>query len=233
MGRGRGAPCVTVRPMTSRTTSAADFLLAPEVQQILKTVFAEPTQTFSRAALAKATRLTPDDVERTQQHLLQSGVLIQHPGQADGEAGPVSANTGFVFYAELRRIALKSFAAAEPLRAMLRAKFKDSVLQAVLLGEDAEGTLTLLIVHGERLPDATAMAAACQKLRGTLGRHLQVHVLSETSFAAHAARIQLAQHLAAGEAMQILAPGETKARAASGRGGLLQAAKARLTAFRL
>ncbi|WP_382322443.1 hypothetical protein ACFJGX_05130 [Hydrogenophaga sp. UC242_50] len=219
--------------MTSRTSSAADFLLAPEVQQILKTVFANPTQPHSRSALAKATRLTPDDVERTQQHLLQSGILIQHPAEADGEAGPVSANTGFVFYAELRRIALKSFAAAEPLRAMLRTKFKDSVLQAVLLGEDAEGTLNLLIVHGERLPDAAAMAAACQKLRGTLGRHLQVHVLSHASFEAHAARTQLARRLASGEAMQILAPGETKAQAPSGRGGLLQAAKARLTAFRL
>lgn len=218
--------------MTSRTSSAADFLLAPEVQQILKTVFAEPHQLFSRSALAKATRLTPEDVERTQQHLLQSGILIQHPAETEGEAGPVSANTGFVFYAELRRIALKSFAAAEPLRAMLRARFKDSVLQAVLLGEDAEGTLTLLIAHGERLPDAAAMATACQKLRGTLGRHLQVHVLSHAAFEAHAARTQLAQRLASGEAVQLLAPGETRARAPSGRGGLLQAAKARLAALR-
>lgn len=218
--------------MTSRTSSAADFLLAPEVQQILKTVFAEPHQRFSRSALAKATRLTPEDVERTQQHLLQSGILIQHPAETEGEAGPVSANTRFVFYAELRRIALKSFAAAEPLRAMLRARFKDSVLQAVLLGEDAEGTLTLLIAHGERLPDAAAMATACQKLRGTLGRHLQVHVLSHAAFEAHAARTQLAQRLASGEAVQLLAPGETRARAPSGRGGLLQAAKARLAALR-
>ncbi len=218
--------------MTSRTSSAADFLLAPEVQQILKTVFAEPHQRFSRSALAKATRLTPEDVERTQQHLLQSGILIQHPAETEGEAGPVSANTRFVFYAELRRIALKSFAAAEPLRAMLRARFKDSVLQAVLLGEDAAGTLTLLIAHGERLPDAAAMAAACQKLRGTLGRHLQVHVLSHAAFEAHAARSQLAQRLASGEAVQLIAPGETKARAPSGRGGLLQAAKARLAALR-
>ncbi len=224
--------------MTSRTSSAADFLLAPEVQQILKTVFAEPTKPYSRSALAKATRLTPDDVERTQQHLLQSGILIQHPAEAeaeaeaDGEAGPVSANTGFVFYAELRRIALKSFAAAEPLRAMLLSRFKDSVLQAVLLGEDAEGTLTLLVVHGERQPDAAAMATACQKLRSTLGRHLQVHVLGHASFEAHAARTRLAQRLASGEAMQIIAPGETKARAPSRRGGLLQAAKARLKAFR-
>lgn len=218
--------------MTFRTSSAADFLLAPEVQQILRTVFAEPTKLYTMSALAKATRLTPDDVERTQQHLLQSGILIQHPTEPDGEAGPVSANTDFVFYPELRRIALKSFAAAEPLRAMLRSKFKDSVLQAVLLGEDAEGTLDLLIVHGERLPDEAAMAAACQKLRGTLGRHLQVHVLSHASFVAHAARTHLVRRLAAGEAVQIIAPGETKAQPGRGRSGLLQIAKARLAALK-
>lgn len=105
--------------------------------------------------------MIPDDVERTQQHLLQCGFLIQHPSDANDEAGPVSAKTGFVIYPEKRRIALKSFAAAEPLRAMLRSKFKDSVLQAVPLGEDAEGTLELLVVHGGRLADEAAMAPAC------------------------------------------------------------------------
>lgn len=218
--------------MTSRTSSAADFLLAPEVQQILKTVFSDPSKQYTRSALAKATRLTPDDVERTQQHLLQSGILIQHPTDANGEAGSVSANTGFVFYPELRRIALKSFAAAEPLRAMLRSKFKDSVLQAVLLGEDAEGTLELLVVHGERLPDEAAMASACQKLRSTLGRHLHVHVMNHASFVAHAARTQLVQRLVAGEAVQILAPGETKAQPGRERNGLLLIARSRLASLK-
>lgn len=76
------------------------------------------------------------------------------------------------------------------------------------------------------------MASACQKLRGTLGRHLQVHVMSHASFVAHAARTRLVQRLAAGEAVQILAPGETKATPSSGRSGLLQIAKAGLAAFK-
>src|SRR5690606_30702458 len=135
-------------PDMALPTSAADFLLAPEVQQLLRVFFAEPDKSFPVKALAKLTRVEPAEVERTQAHLLQCGILSQHPAEADGEAGPVSANTAFVFYRELRGIALKSFAAAEPLRAMLRSKFKDSVLQAVLLGEDAAGALELLIVHG-------------------------------------------------------------------------------------
>lgn len=212
--------------------SAADFLLAPEVQKLLKAVFAEPTKAFSIKALAKLTRLEPAEVERTQAHLLECGILSQHAAEADGEAGPVSANTAFVFYQELRSIALKSFAAAEPLRAMLRAKFKDSVLRAVLLGEDSAGALELLIVHGERIPDAAAMSAACQKLHAALGRHLKVHVLSNAAFAAYATRHQLPQRLANGTAFEIIAEGETKAKRQAAR-GFLQAAKARFAALKI
>lgn len=212
--------------------SAADFLLAPEVQQLLKAVFAEPTKAFSIKALAKLTRLEPAEVERTQAHLLECGILSQHAAEADGEAGPVSANTAFIFYQELRSIALKSFAAAEPLRAMLRSKFKDSVLRAVLLGEDSAGALELLIVHGERIPDAAAMSAACQKLHAALGRHLKVHVLSNAAFAAYATRHQLPQRLANGTAFEIIAEGETKAKRQAAR-GFLQAAKARFAALKI
>lgn len=212
-------------------TSAADFLLAPEVQQLLKAVFAEPSKPYSTAALAKLTRLEPDDVQRTQEHLLACGILIQHPAEADGEAGPVSANTGFVFYQELRSIAFKSFALAEPLRAMLRSKFKRSVVRAVLLGEDASGAAEVLIVHGEEIPEATALSAACQKLHGSLGRHLKVHVMGSAGFAAYATRHQLAQRLAAGQALELIAEGETKAKRQVGGGGILQAAKARLAAI--
>lgn len=214
-------------------TSAADFLLAPEVQQILKAVFADPSKPYSTAALAKAARLDPADVERTQEHLLRCGLLTQHPAEDGDETGPVSANTAFVFYRELRSIALKSFAAAEPLRAMLRSKFKDSVLRAVLLGEDSAGALELLIVHGERMPDEATLSAACHQLRGKLGRHLQVHVLGSAAFDAYAARTQLPHRLASGQAMEIIAPGETRAKPQAGRGGLLQAAKARLAVLRL
>lgn len=216
--------------MALPSTSAADFLLAPEVQQLLRVFFAEPDKTFSVKALAKLTRMEPAEVERTQAHLLQCGILSQHPAEADGEAEPVSANTAFVFYRELRSIALKSFAAAEPLRAMLRSKFKDSVLRAVLLGEDAEGALSVLIVHGEKVPEEAAMSTACQKLRASLGRHLHVRVLSQAAYEAYASRHGLAQRLASGDAVEIIAPGETRAKAGPAGGGLLQAARARLSA---
>ncbi|MBS0451084.1 MAG: hypothetical protein JSS14_07205 [Proteobacteria bacterium] len=201
--------------------SAADFLFAPEVQKLLKVVFAKPAHRFPVNELAKATKLDAQDVERTLEHLVKSGILSQHKAEADNDndAGTVGANTSFVFYGELRSIALKSFAAAEPIRTMLRSKFKDSVLRAFVLGEDDEATVELLVVHGELVPDEAVMSAACQKLSASLGRHLKVHVISSRKCAAAiASHDGLGQKLAG--AMEIIAQGDTKAKPAAERAGL-------------
>ena len=161
--------------------SAADFLLAPEVQKLLKVAFAAPTNKFTVAELATKAKLDADEVERTQEHLIKSGILTSRKSEAD-EPGTVEANMSFVFYDELRSIALKSFAAAEPIRTMLRSKFKDSVLRAYVLGEGKDATIELLVVHGQQVPDEAAMSAACRKVSATIGRHLQVHVISSPNF---------------------------------------------------
>lgn len=210
--------------------SAADFLLAPEVQKLLKVVFAAPTRRFSVAELAKKAKLDADDVERTQEHLIKSGILTRHKSEAD-EPGTVEANMSFVFYNELRSIALKSFAAAEPLRTMLRSKFKDSVLRAYILGEGKEATIELLVVHGQQVPDEVAMSAACRKVSAAIGRHLQVHVISSKRHAALAMGDDLGRKLAAPTAFEIIAEGETKARRGVERGGFLQSAKEKLVAL--
>ena len=218
--------------------SAADFLLAPEVQKYLQVVFSEPGKRFSAETLAKKTKLDADAVARTQEHLVKSGILHQHKATANkaeaeaaAEAVEVSVNTSFVFYAELKRIALKSFAAAEPVRAMLRSKFKSSVLRAFVLGEDTDGTLELLVVHGELVPDESEMSAACRKLSASIGRHLQVHVISSGKFAALTVRDALGAKLAAASAIEVIAEGDTKARPAAAREGLLQSARKKLAAL--
>jgi len=210
--------------------SAADFLLAPEVQKLLKVVLAAPTNKFSVAELAKKARLGADEVERTQEHLIKSGILTRHKSVAD-EPGTVEANMSFDFYNELRSIALKSFAAAEPLRTMLRSKFKDSVLSAYILGEGKDATIELLVVHGQQVPDEAAMSAACQKVSATIGRHLQVHVISSKRHQALAMRDDLGRKLAAPTAFEIIADGETNAKRGVERGGFLQSAKEKLVAL--
>lgn len=196
----------------------------------MKVVFARPTAQFSASELAKAARLDAPDVERTQEHLVKSGILVRHKPQED-EAQTVGANASFVFYSELRSIALKSFAAAEPIRAMLRSKFKDSVLRAFVLGEDKDATVELLVVHGQLVPDEAQMSAACQKLSASLGRHLKVHVISDRRYAALAPHEGLGHKLAAGSTIEIIAEGETKAKPAGERTGLFQSARKKLAAL--
>jgi hypothetical protein len=207
--------------------SAADFLFAPEVQELLKIVYANPDQQFSLSELAQRSKLNPVDVTRTLEHLVKSDILTKKNPNAN-LPDTVKANDSFVFYNELRSIALKSFAAAEPIRAMLRSKFKDSVLRAFVLGEDKDGTVDLLIVHGQLTPDEAAMTTACQKLSKTICRHLKVRVISNSKFNSLALRDELTSKLAAKSALEIIALGDTKARLPIERVGLLQSAKKKL-----
>jgi len=215
--------------------SVADFLLSQEVQQIIKIAYAQTSEQFTAAALAKMTRLELPAIESTLEHLATSGILVRTEAP-DEQPATHGANTAFMFYPELRRIALKSFAAAEPLRAMLRSKFRDSVLRAFILGEDeAAGTVDLLIVHGEKCPPKEDLDAALQKLRrsGAVRLHLHVQVMADTRFdALHPDGIP-ASGTGAGTPIAILSPGETKARPSPDRTSLLDAARRHLTRFAL
>jgi hypothetical protein len=215
--------------------SAADFLFAPEVQKLLKVVYAAPGQQFSTGELARLSKLDPADAARTLAHLVDSGMLKKHRPKANApDEEPeepeetVQVDPSFVFHHELRSIALKSFAAAEPIRAMLRSRFKDSVVRAFLLGEDQDGTFELLVVHGQLTPDEAAMAAACRKLSKTLHRHLKVHVVSSTRLDNLAPRDPLGPKLSAPGVLELVALGDTKARLPAERIGFLQSAKKKL-----
>jgi len=207
--------------------SAADFLFAPEVQKLLMVAYAAPDQQFSSSELARRSKLDPEDAARTLEHLVGSGILKRQKAKAE-EADTVSVDRAFIFHDELRSIALKSFAAAEPVRSMLRTKFKDSVLRAFVLGEDKDGTVELLVVHGELTPDQSAMTAACQKLSKDIHRHLNMHVISNARFNSLAPRDPLTSKLAAPCAIEIIAFGDTKAQLPVERVGLLQSAKNKL-----
>lgn len=218
--------------------SAADFLFAPEVQKLLKVVYAAPDQQFSTSELAQRSKLDAADVARTLEHLVASGMLKRQKPKPKPKAGaeaeePEAAETvqvdrSFVFYPELRSIALKSFAAAEPIRSMLRSKFKDSVVRAFMLGEDKDGTVELLVAHGQLTPDEAAMTTACQKLSKTLHRHLKVHVVSIARLDGLAPRDPLAAKLSAACTFELIALGETKARLPVERVGFLQSARKKL-----
>lgn len=166
----------------------------------------------------------------TVEHLTKSGIFTLHGTASDG-AATVSVDTSFVLYAELRRIALKSFAAAEPIRKMLRTKFKTSLMRAFILGEDDDSNIELLVVHGQLVPDQADMAAACRRLSASIGRHLKVHVISDAKYTSLTPRDALGAKLAAPSAFEIICQGDTKAKPQVEREGLLQIARKSLAAL--
>jgi DNA-binding Lrp family transcriptional regulator len=213
--------------------SAADFLFAPEVQKLLQVAYAAPDQPLSASELARRSKLDPDTAARTLEHLVGSGILkrrkpkASEAGEADqaDQAETLSIERTFLFHDELRSIALKSFAVAEPVRAMLRAKFKDSVVRAFVLGEEADGTLELLVVHGQLTPDEAAMTVACRKLSKNIHRHLKMHVISNARFNGLTPRDAL---MPKPSALELIKLGDTKALLPAERVGLLQSAKKKL-----
>lgn len=211
---------------------AADFLLSPAVQAILQISFAEPGRAFTVDELAALSRREAQEIEACVTHLLRAGVLRAADGAATGPA-QVVADTAFVFHAELRRIALKSFAAAEPLRAMLQARFRSEVQRAFVLGEAPHsGHVELLLVHGQSVPDRAALAAALQRLlaSGALRQHVQVEVIGERRFAALRPGDALHARLASSACCDIspTPARRTKAMAPPPRPGLLERARRRL-----
>lgn len=210
--------------------SAADFLLSPVIQKILKVVYAGADSSLSVKDLVKATRLEEAEAQQAVEHLAASAILIRHQAQGD-QPEAFSVNAQFVFHDELRSIALKSFAAAEPLRSMLRSRFKDSVLRAFVLGEDGAGTVEVLIVHGQTAPEQAAMSQAIHKLSKAIGRNLALQVITHARYSALGARDPLHARLAAGSVLEIIKPGDSKARVPLEKTGLLHRAKKKLAAL--
>ncbi|MGC3985596.1 MAG: hypothetical protein QM777_13235 [Pseudorhodoferax sp.] len=150
----------------------------------------------------------------------------------EGQPETVGIHQGFVFYSELRRIALKSFAAAEPLRAMLQSRFRASVQRAFLLGEDAgTGALQLLLVYAGEAPEREALDQALRKLlkSGVLRQHVQADVVPARRFEALKRGDALHARLAADGCIDISPTPPRKPRAAPAPAlGFLQRARRRL-----
>jgi hypothetical protein len=218
---------------------SADFLLSLEVQELLKTAYARPAEPFAASDVSKAGRADPAAFELALQHLLAQRVLLPGPAPkdaSDDEARPATylANTGFIFYPELRRMALKSFAAAEPLRQMLRTKFRRAVRQAWIVGENvAAGTVSVLVVHGDLMPDPAELDAALRKLlkSGRMRMHLEVQVLSEAAFRRQRQVEPLRSRLAGDACIELVALDKAQADAGTPPRGLLALARHRLAAL--
>jgi hypothetical protein len=218
---------------------SADFLLSLEVQELLKTAYARPAEPFTASEVSKAGRADPAAFELALEHLLAQRVLLTGPAPRDGAEGDTrpatyQANTGFIFYPELRRMALKSFAAAEPLRQMLRTKFRRAVRQAWIVSENvAAGTVSVLVVHGEQMPEPAELDAALRKLlkSGRMRMHLEVQVLSEAAFRRQRQLEPLRSRLSSDGCVELVVPDKAQADAGKAPRGLLALARHGLAAL--
>ena len=75
------------------------------------------------------------------------------------------------------------------------------------------------------------MSVACRKLSVSIGRHLNVHVISSARYAALTPGDDLGARLSGVSAIEIIGQGDTKAKPAVEREGLLQSARKRLAAL--
>lgn len=159
--------------------SAADFLLTPTVQRLLGLVLLQPNRTFTLRELIQHAGKGVGGVQAQVEKLVRAGVLQDEPRR--GRQRSIRCNPDFVLYEELRSIAYKTFAIAEPLREALN-PFVSHIKQAFIFGSVAKGTDTagsdidLMVIGSASLLD---MTARLHDLDQRLGRRIHLTMYDE------------------------------------------------------
>lgn len=159
----------------------ADFMFSKSVQNILRTVYASPDESFMLSELIDRAGGGRGNGQRQVERLLQSGVLKE-----DGRKGrqrAIKANVKFALYPELLSICRKSFGLAEPIREALK-PFAARIDEAFVFGSAARGEdshrsdIDLMVVGDAALLDLSEALYHAEK---TLGRpiHLNMYAPAE------------------------------------------------------
>ena len=144
---------------------ATDFLFTPSVQRVLGIVLLRPEQAFMLKELLDVAGGGHGSSQRQIERLIEAGVLQEGPRR--GRQRAIKANGDYFLFPELRSIALKSFALAEPLREAL-APYAGSIQEAFVFGSVAKGSDThrsdidLIVVGDASLIELTQAIAAAE-----------------------------------------------------------------------
>lgn len=162
--------------------SAADFLLTRGMQKVLGSTFANPERSFTLNELLACAGGGHGSSQRQIERLIAAGVLEEGPRRARQRC--IKANTGYFLYPELRSIALKSFALAEPLHEALK-PFEREIEEAFVFGSVAKGTDTHrsdidLIVVGDA--PLIALTDALLDVEQTIGRAIHLNLYTSTEW---------------------------------------------------
>jgi predicted nucleotidyltransferase len=119
-----------------RGTGLADALFSTTQQRVLRLLYGQPERTFFANELISLLRSGSGAVQRELARLAESGLVHS---RMVGRQRHYQANADAPIFEELRRIVLKTFGAADPLREALE-PLKDRIAFAALFGSVAKGT---------------------------------------------------------------------------------------------
>lgn len=190
---------------------SADFLLTSSMQRLLALVLTEPDREFTLNELLARAGGGHGSSQRQIERLIESGVLRE--GRRRGRQRSIKANPDFFLYPELRSIALKSFALAEPLRRALQ-PYEEGIDEAFVFGSTAKGTDTyrsdidLIVVGTASLMELTAAMLEAEK---ELGRPVHLNIYSPAEWENLRTNDPVLAQISASKKIQVL-PDATSAR---------------------
>lgn len=156
-------------------------MFSANMQKVLGLVIAQPERSFTLNELLKHAGGGRGHLQIKIDQLVAIGVLEE--GSRHARQRCIRVNKRFLLYPELRSMALKSFALAEPLRAALK-PFEHDITEAFVFGSVAKGTDTHLsdidlIVVGQA--SFMELTTALYDLETKLGRpvHLSLYAPEE------------------------------------------------------
>jgi DNA-binding MarR family transcriptional regulator len=149
--------------------SLADVLFTPTVQRVLAATLKQPDRTFTLHELLTIGDSGKGSAQRQIERLITAGLLAEEP--REGRVRRIRINADHALFAEVRSIALKSFALVEPIRSALLPLAR-RIRRAFVAGSIEEvagsfGTGIELIVVGT--PSKVKAAAIASALSLSLG----------------------------------------------------------------
>lgn len=184
--------------------SVVDFMFSESMQKVLGLVIAQPERSFTLNELLKHAGGGRGHLQSKIDQLIGIGVLEEGPRRARQRC--IKVNKSFLLYPELRSMALKSFAMAEPLRAALK-PFEHDITEAFVFGSVAKGTDTHLsdidlIVVGQA--PFMELTSALYDLEIKLGRPVHLSLYASEEWAHLRASDPVLMQIAGSEKIQIL-----------------------------
>jgi predicted nucleotidyltransferase len=168
----RRSKSVRRQARTARGTNLSDALFTVTQQRVLRLLYGQPERSFFANELIALTRSGSGAVQRELARLVESGLVTSRP---IGRQRHYQADCSAPIFEELRRIVLKTFGAAYPLKDALR-PLGERIASAAIYGSVAKGSdraasdIDLLVVSDDLMLEE--LYKALDPVEQNLGRKI-------------------------------------------------------------